>query len=174
MLWKGKGIGWYQSCVHCSLIKVVDIDYICHLENLCVKTATKQLPLKIDKLLVDIHYHFRYSVKRVTAFQEYADFCDTEYKSILKHWETQWLSLRKSIQRTIHMWEPLCSYSQSHSDVDKPGKVKTINGIFCESHTKLWLCFPSNTLAVLDKFNVFFQTSSTSTAHKLHRKWKAA
>ena len=52
--------------------KVVDINCICHLVSLCAKTATKQLPFKIDELLVDVHYHFRYSV---TALQEYADFC---------------------------------------------------------------------------------------------------
>ena len=119
-------------------------------------------------VLVDIYHHFRYSVKRVTALQEYADFCDAEYKSIQKHCETRWLSLRKSIQRTLDMWEPLCSYFQRHCEVDKPGKVKTINGILQNTQTKLWLCFLSNTLTVFDKFNVYFQTSSTSTAHKLH------
>ena len=34
--------------------------------------------------------------------------------------------------------------------------------------TKLWLCFLSNVLAVFDKFNTYFQTSSVSTAHKLY------
>ena len=86
--------------------KIIDIYCICHLINLCVRTATKQLPLKVDELLVDIYYHFWYSVKRIASFQEYADFCRIEYKSILKHCETRWLSLRKSIQRTIHMWDP--------------------------------------------------------------------
>ena len=148
--------------------RIIDIDCVCHLVSLCVKTATKQLPLKVDELLVDIYYHFRYSVKRITSLQEYADFCTIEYKSILKHCETRWLSLRKSIQRTIHMWDPLCSYFQSHCHVEKPGKVRTINGILQQPQTKLWLCFLSNTLAVFDKFNVFFQTSSTATIHKLH------
>ena len=32
--------------------------------------------------------------------------------------------------------------------------------------TKLWLCFLSNVLAVFDRFNTFFQSSSVSTAHK--------
>ena len=147
--------------------RIIDIDCICHLVSLCVKTATKQLPLKVDELLVDIYYHFRYSVKRVSALQDYADFCMTEYKSILKHCETRWISLRKCIERTIHMWDPLCSYFQSHSEVEKPGKVRTINGILQQPQTKPWLCFLSNTLAVFDKFNVFFQTSSTSTIYKL-------
>lgn len=147
---------------------IIDIDCVCHLVSLCVKTATKQLPLKVDELLVDIYYHFRYSVKRIASLQEYADFCTIEYKRILKHCETRWLSLRKSIQHTIHMWDPLCPYFQSHCDVEKPGKVRTINGIFQQPQTKLWLCFLSNILAIFDKFNIFFQTSSTSTIHKLY------
>ena len=52
--------------------------------------------------------------------------------------------------------------------MEKPGKVRTINGILQQPQTKLWLCFLSNVLAVFDKFNVFFQTTSTSTIHKLH------
>ena len=32
--------------------------------------------------------------------------------------------------------------------------------------TKLWLCFLSNVLAVFDRFNTSFQSSSVSTAHK--------
>ena len=148
--------------------KIIDIYCICHLVNLCVKTATKQLPLKVDEVLVDIYYYFRYSVKRIASLQEYADLYRIEYKSILKHCETRWLSLRKSIQRAIRMWDPLCSYFQSHCDVEKPGKVREINGILQQPQTQLWLCFLSNKLAVFDKFNIYFQTSSTSTIHKLH------
>ena len=44
--------------------KVIDTHCICHLVNLCVKTATKSLPLKVDELLVDIFYHFCSSVSR--------------------------------------------------------------------------------------------------------------
>ena len=121
--------------------RIIDIDCVCHLVSLCVKTATKQLPLKVDELLVDIYYHFWYSVKRVTSLQEYADFCTIEYKTISKHCETRWLSLRKSIQRTIHMWDPLCSYFQSHCDVEKPGKVRTINGILQQPPNKTVVMF---------------------------------
>ena len=66
------------------------------------------------------------------------------------------------------MWDPLYSYFHSHSDVEKPGKVRTVSMVLGDQLTKLWLCFLSNTLAVFDKFNVFFQTSTTATIHKLH------
>lgn len=74
--------------------KVIDIHCICHLIRLCVKAAVKALPLKVDEVLVDIFYHFRNSVKRMSSLQEYAQLCSTEYKSVLSHCETRWLSLR--------------------------------------------------------------------------------
>ena len=74
--------------------KIVDIHCICHLTSLCVKKAVKAIPLKVDELLVDIFYHFRSSVKRMSSLQDYAEFCSVEFKSVLSHCETRWLSLR--------------------------------------------------------------------------------
>ena len=149
--------------------KIIDINCVCHLLNLCVKNAMKTLPLKVEDLLVDIYYHFHHSVKRVASLREYADFCSIRYKSILKHTETRWLSLSQSIQRTLEMWDPLCSYFTSHREVEKQGKVRSIFELLSKRSTKLWLRFLSNILPVFDKFNLYFQTSSTSTVHNLFK-----
>ena len=146
---------------------VLDVHCICHVVNLCVKTAVKAIPIKVDDLLVEIYYHFHHSVKRVASLCEYAEFCSTEFKSLVKHCETRWLSLGRAIQRTIHMWEPLYSYFCSHDDVEKVGKVRTIFRVLSDPLTKPWLLFLSNVLPVFDKFNKFFQTSSASTIHKI-------
>ena len=58
-----------------------------------MKSAVKALPLKVDDLLVDTYYHFRNSVNRIVSWREVAEFCCVEFKSILKHCETRWLSL---------------------------------------------------------------------------------
>lgn len=133
-----------------------------------MKAALKSSPLKVDELLVDMYYHFHHSVNRIVSLQEYAEFCSTEFKVILKHCETRWLSLRQAINRTLQMWEPLVSYFTSHDDVEKPGKVKTIFKLLNNPTTKLWLLFLSNVLEVFDRFNKFFQSSSIATIHKLH------
>ena len=80
---------------------IIDVNCICHLLNLCVKSAIKTLPLKVEDLMVDIFYHFKHSVKRVAALQEYASFCDSEFKTVLKHSETRWLSLNRAIVRML-------------------------------------------------------------------------
>ena len=88
---------------------IIDVHCICHLANLCAKAAVKVIPLKVDDFLVDIFYHFCYSVKRVMSLKEYADYCCTEYNTILKHAQTRWLSLEISALRTLDMWEPLAN-----------------------------------------------------------------
>lgn len=79
--------------------KIIDVHCICHLVSLCVKSAIKALPLKVDDLLVDIYYHFRNSVNRIVSLREFAEFCCVEFKSILKHCETRWLSLRRATSK---------------------------------------------------------------------------
>lgn len=51
--------------------------------GLCVKAATKCLPLKVD-IMIDVYYHFHYSVNRKISLHEYSEFCSTEYQSIVK------------------------------------------------------------------------------------------
>ena len=66
--------------------KIIDIHCICHI---VVKLAVKTLPLKIDEFLVDVFYYIHNSTKCVSTLQEYADFCDVEFK----HSETLLLSV---------------------------------------------------------------------------------
>lgn len=120
---------------------VIDIHCICHLVNLCVKAAVKVLPLKVDDILIEVYYHFHHSVKSIATLKEYAEFCAVEYRSILKHCETRWLSLTRSIKRTLDMWEPLVSYFTSHSDVDKQGRVKSVYKNLTDPFTKAWMLF---------------------------------
>lgn len=52
----------------------IDVYCICHLVSLCVKSAVKALPLKVDDLLVDIYYHFRNSVNRIVSLKDSLSF----------------------------------------------------------------------------------------------------
>ena len=65
--------------------KLIDVHCTCHLVSLCVKSAIKGLPIKINDLLVDIYYHFQNSVNRIVSLQEFAEFCCVEFKCVLKH-----------------------------------------------------------------------------------------
>ena len=111
--------------------KIFDVHCICHIVSLCVKSAVKGLPLKVDDFLIDIYYHFRNSVNRIVSLQEYAEFCSVEFKCVLKHCETRWLSLRRAIDRTLDMWDPLLSYFTSHEDVENQAKLRHLPNFGC-------------------------------------------
>ena len=147
--------------------KIVDIHCNCHVLNLCVKSAVKILPLKADDLLVDIFYHFHHSVKRVASLQEYATFCEVQFKSVLSHSETRWLSMGRSIKRTLEMWDPLLSYFLSHPDVEKAGKIKSIATLLNKSKTKVYLLFLADMMDMFDKINMALQSSSTAMIHTI-------
>ena len=151
----------------CASPKVLDILCTCHLVSLSVKAATKTIPIKVDEFLADIYYHFHHSVKRIEYLKDFADFCSTEYKSILKHCETQWLFLTWSIKRILEMWEPLCSYFFSHPDVENPGKVKTIVGLLSQPPTKAWLLFLSNILRCYKCFGPLTVSENLSVRREL-------
>lgn len=86
---------------------LIDLGCICHLESLCTVAAVKSLPINVEDLLIDIFYHFHYSVKRKESFREYQEFCGAPMQRILKHAATRWLSLHKCIHRTICQWPAL-------------------------------------------------------------------
>ena len=50
-----KGKKWCISKLGTLQPRIIDIDCVWHLVSLCVKTAIKQLPLRVDELLVDMY-----------------------------------------------------------------------------------------------------------------------
>lgn len=146
---------------------LVDFGCICHLENLAVKAAMKTLPANIDSFLVDINTHFYMSVKRKEEFKSFCDFVNINYKTILSHVETRWLSLLRVISRVLELWPALTSYFHSHADAEKPGRVGAIKKQLCDK-TKLYLLFLNFLLPTINAFNVAFQATTHTTIHQLH------
>ena len=65
--------------------------------------------------MVDNFFYFDKSTKRKNGLSEYCTFCDTEYRHILKHVSTRWLSLEVAIERTLKQFAGLRSYFLSES-----------------------------------------------------------
>ena len=68
---------------------VIDLECICHLENLAAKGTTKSLPIPIGSLLVDINTHFYLSVKRKEDLKKFCDFVNVTYRKVLTHVQTR-------------------------------------------------------------------------------------
>jgi len=47
----------------------------------------------VEDMMVDLYYWFDKSTKRKNGLVEFCDFCDTQYREIMKHVSTCWLSL---------------------------------------------------------------------------------
>ena len=146
---------------------LLDFGCICDLENLAVKAAMKILPTDIDALLVDINTFFYLSVKWKEEFKSFCEFVNIGYKSIPSHVETRWLSLLRVIAWILELWPALVSYFQSHTDAERPGRVRTINRQL-RDETKLYLLFLNYLLPTVNAFNVAFQATNYTTIHLLH------
>lgn len=57
-------------------------------------------------------------LKKVETLKEFCEFTSTQYKEILRHVPTRWLSLLPAIQRILECWPPLKSYFVSQGKED--------------------------------------------------------
>lgn len=73
--------------------------------------------------MVDNFYYFDKSTKRKNGYAEYCGFCDTEYQKILKHASTRWLSLEKTIDRTLRQYSGLRSYFLSEGTASSKNSI---------------------------------------------------
>ena len=70
----------------------------------------------LEDLMVDVYYRFDYSTKHKSLLAEYTEFCDQDYRKLLKHVSTRWLSLERSITCVLKQCVSLKSYfvSEEH------------------------------------------------------------
>ena len=68
--------------------------------------------------MIDLFYWFEKSTKRKANLSEYCTFCDTDYRKIVKHVNTRWLSLEKATTRTLQQYDALKSYFLSEGRCD--------------------------------------------------------
>ena len=52
----------------------------------------------VEELTIDLFYWFDKSTKRKNGLRDYCKFCDQEYRAVVKHVSTQWLSLELAVQ----------------------------------------------------------------------------
>ena len=131
----------------------------------CVhRKEEKVLSMQADDFITYLFYHFKRSVKRKATLREYLEFTNTEVKKIIKHVTTKWLSLGKSVDRTLMQWEALRSYFISEFeeddalDEDKVTREVRLIRQFNDPFTKLCVLFVQLVMPVFDQFNTFLQS----------------
>ena len=86
----------------------------CHMvHNTACKAAEvfqRETGFDVEDMLVDLYYWFDKSTKRKNELYEFCDFCNIEYRQVVKHVSTRWLSLEYAVDRTLQQYSGLKSY----------------------------------------------------------------
>jgi len=85
-----------------------------------------------EDFCVDLFYYFDKSTKRKGALRSCNEFCDQEYRKILKHVNVRWLSLERAVERALKQFEGLKSSFLSESDRSMSA-VQTLEKILSKS-----------------------------------------
>lgn len=71
-----------------------------------------------------MYYYFDKSTKRKSGLADYCEFCDIEFRRVLKHVSTRWLSLELTIHRTLQQYPALRSYFLSEGTLTLSNVIK--------------------------------------------------
>ena len=87
-----------------------------HIVHNCVQTAVDVLPIEVESLVVKIYKYFYIYTVRDAQLKEFCEFVEIDYKKVLQHGNTPFLSLLPAIERILQIYEGLKSYlcSQEH------------------------------------------------------------
>ncbi|XP_023231785.1 uncharacterized protein LOC111631712 [Centruroides sculpturatus] len=136
---------------------IVGIGCGAHIVHNCLQTAVDVLPIEIEALVVKIYKFFYIYTVRVTQLKEFCEFVDVEYKKVLKHGNTRFLSLLPAIDRILEIYEGLKSYfiSQEHCPM-------MIKQFFDNDCSEMYLWFVQGQLKLFNKAILIMESTNAS------------
>ena len=95
---------------------IVHANCNCHIMNNCVKFGLKAFSFDLESFVIKCYNSFSSSAKKSDDLLEFYQFLNIEYRELLRHVPTRWLSLMPAIDRLLLCWPALKSYfaSQVH------------------------------------------------------------
>jgi hypothetical protein len=54
--------------------------------------------------------NFRILLKKRETLKDYFEICESDFRKVIRHVPTRWLSLFKAVDRDILSWRPIKSY----------------------------------------------------------------
>ena len=129
--------------------------YPCHLiHNIACHASEvfqKDCSVDIEDLCIDLYYWFDKSTKRKGILAEFCDFCDNEYREIVRHVNVRWLSLEKAVNRILQVYPSLESYFKSENESQaRFGRLLT-------AMTEVCLLFYQSVLPTFNNINLLLQ-----------------
>ena len=115
----------------------------CHLiHNIACKASEAfcdTSKFSLEDMCVDTYYYFDKSTKQKSLLVEFADFLDVEYRQVIKHVNTHWLSLETVVRRNLDMYPALKSYFLSNTE-SKP-RFKRLKQQFADPMVEVYHLF---------------------------------
>lgn len=124
-------------------------------------------------MMIDTFYYFDKSTKRKNELVGYCTFCDLEFRQVLKHVSTRWLSLELTINRTLQQYHALQSYFLSEgmseymlnflmfnipsSSEDSSARFDRLRRVYANPMSEVFLMFYHAALQLFINFNKFLQ-----------------
>ncbi|GFS66311.1 uncharacterized protein TNCV_3856141 [Trichonephila clavipes] len=81
-----------------------------HIFHNCAKNALKVMPVDVENIVVEVFAEFSCSAKKREDLKECFDFFEREYREIMLHVPTRWLSLFTALDRMLSSWGSLKRY----------------------------------------------------------------
>ncbi|XP_032991851.1 uncharacterized protein LOC117038958 [Lacerta agilis] len=86
-----------------------------HILNNCVHQAADALDVDVESIIFKIYQYFHIYRVQTEQLKEYCEFVDTEYKKLLSHSKTRWLSSFPGITRLLHVFPAVRAFFLSQN-----------------------------------------------------------
>jgi hypothetical protein len=80
------------------------------ISSITAKHALKVMSFDIENVVLIIYAEFSNSAKKRETLKECFEFCESDFREVIRHIPTRWLSLFKAVDRVILSWRPIKSY----------------------------------------------------------------
>lgn len=95
--------------------EIVGVGCAAHIIHNAFDSACDQLPVNIESLVVNIFKHFHIHTLRVESMKEFCADAEVEYKKLLSHSGTRFLTLQPAVQRVSSSFlKPVNSPTKSY------------------------------------------------------------
>lgn len=146
-----------------------------HIFHNCAKNALKLLSVDVENIVIKIFAEFSWSAKKREELKECINFFDSEYREVIRHVPTKWLSLFKALDRVISSWGPLKRYFIEQGSDNCPRALWAIlsdqeDEIASETtptYYEVYLYFTHNFMASFQEILLLLE-KTTTTAYNLH------
>jgi len=91
-----------------------------HILHNTISTAANTVSFDAKMIIFKIFGYFSIYTVRTEKLKDFYEFVDINYRTILNHSDTRWISLLPAVERTLSMWPALKSFFQSE---EKPPKI---------------------------------------------------